>query len=46
MTEATITWGGTAEEMPADGEPFKSFGPNTTLDADALNEGVMGGVER
>jgi hypothetical protein len=46
MTEATITWGGTAEEMPADDEPFKSFGPDTTLDADALNEGVMGGVER
>ena len=28
MTEATITWGAAAEEMPVADEPFKTFTPN------------------
>ncbi|MEC5152440.1 hypothetical protein [Cryobacterium sp. GrIS_2_6] len=40
MTEATITWGGTAEGMPDAGEPFSTFSTDDAIGAglDALGQ--------
>ncbi len=37
---------GPPEDMPPDGEPFKSFGPDAPPERDALHAGVVGGVQR
>ena len=48
MTEATITWGGTAEDMPNAAESFKSFSVDaaTRLRADTFAQPQKRGIGR